>query len=469
MPIARLFVLAIAATAVASHAAEPLATNAATRPNILFIAIDDLRPELGCYGDTVVKSPNIDKLAASGMRFDRAYCSVAVCGASRASLMTGILPTKIRYVSFTAKVDEDTPNAITMPQTFKEAGYVTRANGKVFHTSTDTAERSWSRPVGKPRGFDPEELEAATLAASKAKDGKGMKLFYEAGDVPDNAYGDGKVAEQTIADLRELKKIGKPFFLACGFVRPHLPFQAPQRYWDLYDEATLPVADNRYRPKGAPQSLRGSGEFRTYSLGEFKPGSEAFHRKMRHGYFASTSYSDKLTGDVLNELEKLGLADNTIIVLWGDHGWHLGEHDFWGKHNTLHNALRIPLIVKVPGKLQGTSGSLVQSVDIFPTLCSLAGLEVPKSVQGHSFASLLDAPDKKINEAVYARFKEADALVTDRYNYSLYANGEQMMYDLQKDPQENLNVVGDPEYATALVLLREELQRRIALAESAKF
>ncbi|TWU33186.1 sulfatase [Novipirellula artificiosorum] len=438
------------------------------KPNILFIAIDDLRPELGCYGDTVVKSPHIDKLAAESMVFDRAYCSVAVCGASRASLMTGILPTKNRYIDFLAKVDEDTPNAVTMPQVFKDAGYFTKANGKVFHTATDTAERSWSRPARRVGDADSEESESAAPAARK-KGGKGAKLFFDDADVPDNAYGDGIVAEQTIADLRELKESGKPFFLACGFIRPHLPFIAPKKYWDLYDEATLPIADNRFKPEDAPDALHGSGEFKTYSLGKFRPASEAFHRKMRHGYFASTSYSDKLTGDVLNELERLGLAENTIVILWGDHGWHLGEHNFWGKHNTMHNALRIPLIVKVPGKMQGKSGSLIQSVDIFPTLCSLAGLEVPKSVQGHSFVELLSAPDKKINEAVYARFKEADAVVTDQFTYSRYSNGEEMMYDLQKDPKENRNIVGNPEYASTLKFMREELHRRIKLAESAAF
>ena len=438
------------------------------QPNILFIAIDDLRPELGCYGDTVVKSPNIDKLAAEGMVFDRAYCQVAVCGASRASLMTGILPTQKRYVDFLAQVDQDTPNAVTMPQTFKEAGYITRANGKVFHTSTDTAERSWSRPVWRAGDGDPDASESTVLAAKK-KGGKGPKLFFEDADVPDNAYGDGKVAEQTIADLRELKESGKPFFLACGFIRPHLPFNAPKKYWDLYDEATLPIADNRFKPEGAPNALRGSGEFRTYSLGEFSPASEAFHRKMRHGYFASTSYSDKLTGDVLNELEKLGLEENTIVIIWGDHGWHLGEHNFWGKHNTMHNALRIPLIVKVPGKLKGKTDSLIQSVDIFPTLCSLAGLEVPKSVQGHSFVELLSDSNKKINEAVYARFKEADAVVTDHFTYSRFSNGEEMMYDLQKDPEENRNIVKNPEYAATLKLMRGELDRRIKLAESAAY
>lgn len=427
------------------------------KPNILFIAIDDLRPELGCYGDTVVKSPNIDKLAAESMVFDRAYCSVAVCGASRASLMTGILPTKDRYIDYLATVDEDTPNAITMPQVFKDAGYIAKSNGKVFHNVNDASARSWSTPAWQ-----------ATDSKPKKRDKRGKLLFDDA-DVPDNAYRDGKVAEQTIADLQDLKKDGKPFFLACGFIRPHMPFQAPKKYWDLYDEATLPIADNRFKPENAPDALRGSGEFKTYSLGKFRPVSEAFHRKMRHGYFASTSYSDKLTGDVLNELEKLGLAENTIVILWGDHGWHLGEHNFWGKHNTMHNALRIPLLTKVPGKMKGRTSSLIQSVDIFPTLCSLAGLDAPKSVQGHSFIELLDAPEKKINEAVYARFKEADAVVTDRFTYSKYSNGEEMMYDLQQDPKENCNIVKNPEYASTLKLMRGETDRRIKLAESAEF
>ncbi|MFC1765322.1 sulfatase [Planctomycetota bacterium] len=428
------------------------------RPNVLFIAIDDLRPELGCYGDTIVKSPNIDKLASQGMLFRRAYCQVAVCGASRASLMTGILPTKTRYVNYLAKVDKDTPGAITMPQVFKEAGYTTMANGKVFHTSTDTQERSWSRPVKGPGISHTASLDPET------------KCFWECVEAADNAYGDGIVAEQTIDDLRRLKDSGNPFFLACGFIRPHLPFYAPKKYWDLYDEATLPLATNQYRPKDAPKSLHGAREYRGYGLGGLTEGSEAFHRKMRHGYFASTSYTDKLTGDVLNELEKLGLADNTIVIVWGDHGWHLGEHTFWGKHNTLHNALCIPFIVKAPGKMAGgKSEALIQSVDIFPTLCALAGLDVPKSVQGKSFAALLDNPKETINDTVYARFKGADTVVTDNFTYSLYANGEEMMYDLKKDPQENQNVAGNPEYSNTLKSMRKKLEKRMAMAQSATY
>jgi arylsulfatase A-like enzyme len=441
------------------------ATGEQQRPNVLFIAIDDLRPELGCYGDTVVQSPNIDKLASQGMIFNRAYCQVAVCGASRASMMTGILPTKTRFVNHLAQVDQDTPGAVTMAQVFKKAGYTTIANGKIFHTSTDTAERSWSRPVigsGIPHttNLDP----VTTNTVSK----RGFGLFYECVEAEDNAYGDGLVAEQTISDLRKLKASGEPFFLGCGFIRPHLPFYAPKKYWDLYNETDIPLADNPYRPKNAPSALGAGKEYRSYALGDFQENSEAFQHQMRYGYVAAVSYADQLAGDVLDELEKLGLAGNTIVVIWGDHGWQLGEHTFWGKHNTTHNSIRIPLIIKVPGKLAGAkTESLVASVDIFPTLCTLAGLDVPNSVQGQSFSALFDTPETVINEAVYSRFKSADAVVTDRFTYSLFENGEEMLYDLKKDPKENINIAGNPEYSKALSTMRMHLTKKIAEAEGA--
>ncbi len=453
--------------AAAAWIVQTAAANESPRPNVLFIAIDDLRPELGCYGDSIVKSPNIDKLASQGMVFDRAYCQVAVCGASRASMMTGILPTKTRFVNHLAQADTDTPNAVTMAQVFKEAGYTTMANGKIFHTSTDTAARSWSRPViGSGITHTTSLHPATTNSVSK----RGFGLFYECVEAADNAYGDGKVAEQTISDLRKLKESGKPFFLGCGFIRPHLPFYAPKKYWDLYDEAAIPLAPNPYRPKDAPKSLRTIKEYKSYALGDFDDSTTAFQRKMRHGYFASTSYADKLAGDVLNELEKLGLADHTIVVIWGDHGWQLGEHTFWGKHNTTHNSMRIPLIVKVPGKAAGTkTEALTAAVDIFPTLCELAGLNIPDSVQGKSFAAVLNKPDTKINEVVYNRFKSADAVITDRFTYTLFENGEEMLYDLKKDPQENRNIAGNPEYSKTLKTLRKQLKEQMTAAQTAVF
>lgn len=430
------------------------------KPNILFIAIDDLRPELGCYGDTQAITPCIDKLAAEGVVFRRAYCQVPVCGASRASLMTGILPTKQRFVSYNTWAEKDVPGAVTLPQVFKEAGYTTLSNGKIFHHGTDTQARSWSEPAWHPEGmshmssFDP----ATTEKLSDRERGR----IFEFPDVADGAYGDGKVAEKTIQDLRRLKRSGKPFFLACGFIRPHLPFYAPKRYWDLYDRDMLDLADNRFRPENAPKALRGSGEFNSYHLADYKVNSDAWHRMMLHGYLACTSYADKLAGNVLAELERLGLAENTIVVIWGDHGWHLGEHNFWGKHNTLHNALRVPLIVKVPGKsTAGKTEALVESVDIFPTLCSLANLPIPASVHGRSFESLLDDPEQAFRESVYTRFKAADAIVTENFVYSSYENEEEMLYDHRTDPQEDRNVVEDPSYRAVLRDLKSLLKGRM--------
>lgn len=323
-----------------AHAAE-------TKPNILFIAIDDLRPELGCYGSPLAKTPHIDKLASAGTVFTRAYCQVPVCGASRASLMTGILPTRDRFVNFNTKADTDVPGAMTLPEVFKNAGYTTLSHGKIFHHKADTQDRSWSlpawRPVDKMYGHDPETKQHISKTKKRGR-------FFESPDVPDSAYADGQIAAKTIEELRRLKQAGKPFFIACGFMKPHLPFYAPKKYWDLYDRGQIDIADNRHRPKDAPTELNGSNEFRSYHLASYEENSDEFHRMMRHGYLACTSYVDKLTGDILTELENLGLTQNTIVVLWGDHGWHLGEHNFWGKHNTMHLSTRVPLIVKVPGR-----------------------------------------------------------------------------------------------------------------------
>jgi arylsulfatase A-like enzyme len=429
-----------------------------SKPNVLFIAIDDLRTELGCYGKTQVLSPNIDKLAAQGLIFDRAYCNVPVCGASRACLLTGILPTKTRFIDFNTRADEDAPNARTLPQVFKENGYETVSFGKIFHNGADALERSWTQRVtgngfGHTKSYDPATIQ------------NGKNRIYEAPDVEDDAYGDGIVAKNTIQELQRLQKAGTPFFLACGFIRPHLPFYAPKKYWDLYNRDSIKIAPNRYRPENAPSALNGSGEYKSYSHGEYKDKTIEFNKMMRHGYFASTSYADKLTGDVLNELEKLGLAENTIVVIWGDHGWHLGEHDFWGKHNTLHNALQIPLIIKVPGKTSGKkTQALVESVDIFPTLCELAGLKTPRSVMGKSFTKLLENPNQNFREAVYSRFKAADAIVTKDFNYSKYDNGEEMLYNREIDPEENKNVVNDPQYSGTLQKMKSYLKENVNIA-----
>jgi iduronate 2-sulfatase len=442
----------------AAFAASALAVG---KPNVLFIAIDDLRPELGCYGDTQARTPHIDKLASQGLRFDRAYCQVPICMGSRASLMTGILPTSKRFVG-ECRADLDTPQAATMPETFRKAGYTTISNGKIFHNPQDTARRSWSEAPWKPgngkQWHDPETMRRLSKAKQRGR-------IYELPDVPDDAYPDGKVARKTIEDLQRLKQGGKPFFVACGFIKPHMPFYAPKRYWDLYQRDRIKIAENRQRPTNAPEELKGSGEFRSYHLADFDENSEDFHRMMRHGYLACTSYADKLVGDVLAELDHLGLAENTIVVLWGDHGWHLGEHNFWGKHNTMHLATRVPLIIRAPGRKPGTTAAIVETSDLFPTLCALAGIETPESVQGLGFTKILDTPDLAFREAAYSRFVNADAVITGDFSYTRYNGGKsEMLYDLRKDPNENENVVGKPGYHKAAAEMRNLLEQRMAAA-----
>lgn len=293
--------------------------------------------------------------------------------------------------------------------------------------------------------------------------------MYESADVPDNAYHDGMVAEKVVKDLEKLKASGKPFFLGCGFFRPHMPFYAPTKYWDLYQRDKIALATNRFRPKGAPNELKGSSEWKQYHPGDYEYNSDAWHRMMRHGYLASVSYADKLTGDVLKKLEELGLADNTIVVIWGDHGWHLGEHDFWGKHNTMHLSTRVPLLIRVPGKLAGVSDALVETVDIFPTLCEIAGLKVPETVQGKSFVSLLDQPEKAFREVAYSRFMGADTVITERFTYTRFGNNntKEMLYDLQEDPEENVNLARKPAHAETVKKMRALLTQRQAEAASA--
>jgi len=435
--------------------------SAVEKPNVLFIAIDDLRPEIGCYGAPQVKTPHIDKLAAQSMRFDRAYCQVPICMGSRASLLTGILPTSKRFVG-ECRADVDAPDAPTLPETFKKSGYATISNGKIYHNVQDAAKRSWSEPAWKPENSMKSVDPKTNLRLSKSKQ---RGLIFESPDVADDVYPDGQIAKKTIADLQRLKKDGKPFFLACGFFKPHMPFYAPKKYWDLYDRNTIEIAKNLSRPTNAPEQLKGSGEFRSYHLGDYKENSEEFHRMMRHGYLACTSYTDKLVGDVLAELERLGLAENTIVVIWGDHGWHLGEHNFWGKHNTMHLATRVPLIVKAPGKKAGSTTSLVESADIFPTLCKLAELEIPKTVQGRAFVNLFDKPDQPFRQAAYSRFVNADAVITEDFTYTIYNGGKsEMLYDLKKDPTENTNVASKPEYAETRTKMKKLLAQRLSEA-----
>lgn len=421
------------------------------KPNVLFIAVDDLRPELGCYGHRPVLSPNIDKLASKGMLFERAYCQFPVCSPSRSSLLSGYRPTSKRFVeNLSTTITTDAPGAVTLPELFKKNGYYTISNGKIFHGydkavgDRSWSEKPWSKVGGHTKWLDPES------GKYLSKDGK-RGPFFESPDLPDNAYPDGMHAEKTIEDLRRLKDIGQPFFLGCGFVRPHLPFYAPKKYWDLYKREDIEIADNLDRPKDAPESLQGSSEITNYyNQRGLEYNSPEYHRAGRHGYYACVSYTDAQVGKVLNALDELGLRENTIVILWGDHGWQLGEHNFWGKAVLMHNSMNAPLIISVPGMKGGQRcKAIVEFMDMYPTLAELAGLETPDYVEGTSFAPLLKNPDKRWKKAAFTRHANGDSVITERYTYTEFltedGKTERMLYDLQADPKENQNIAEKPE------------------------
>ena len=428
------------------------------KPNILFIAVDDLRPELGCYGGKEVKSPHIDKLAEQGTVFNRAYCQVAVCGASRASLMTGLRPTRKRFLKYDTFAAKDVPYAITLPEELRKNGYHCISNGKIFHHRNDTAKRSWSEAPWKPSMGGASFLDPKSKSMIGGKKKRGPVLEFP--EVADSAYPDGQIGNKTIADLKRMKKNSKPFFLACGFIKPHLPFYAPKKYWDLYDRASLELADNRERPKNAPSALRGSGEIHNYHDRGMKYNSEEWHRACLHGYYACVSYVDAQIGKVLKTLDDLDLSKNTVIVLWGDHGWHLGEHNFWGKHNVLHLSTRSPLIISAPGFKSGqTCERLVEFVDLYPTLMDLVGINSNnKGLEGTSFKPLLETPRLKWKSAAFSKYGPARCLVNNQFNYAEFNDGKKMLFDLKTDPDENVNLAASPEHKKTLNRLGKMLK-----------
>ena len=431
------------------------------RRNVLFIAVDDLRPELNCFGRPGVHSPNLDRLAQQGVVFSRCYCQVPVCGASRASLLTGVRPNRNRFLGFNTWADEDLPGNLSLPRHFRKHGYTTLSVGKVYHHQTDGA-GSWSRPAWRPKGDrnwrDYQTAASRAIAAGRAA-GKGPA--FEAADVSDETYFDGKIAHQAIDELQQLKDGATPFFLAVGFLTPHLPFNAPQRYWDLYRREDLDLADNPFSPKGAPQAaLHNWGELRNYhGIPQKGPLSEDMTRTMVHGYYACVSYTDAQVGRVLAALDRLGLADDTIVILWGDHGWNLGEHGLWCKHCNFETSLRSPLMIRVPGMRGGhNTRALTEYVDIYPSLCELCDLPVPEHVEGLSFVPLLHDPDRAWKTAVFSRYFAGDSVRTDRYRYTQWLDKQnqryaRMLYDHVKDPGENVNIAEDSSSASVVARL----------------
>jgi iduronate 2-sulfatase len=436
----------------------------AERPNILFIAVDDLRPQLGCYGSDKVISPHLDKLAAEGLLFERAYCMVPTCGASRASLMTSVRPAPGRFVTHLAIAEQEAPGVVTLNTHLKENGYHTISNGKVFHNPADNA-HGWSEPpwrpsgdgaqksgagaakkTGKGKGDGAAKAVAASAGKAKSKDQRGRP--YGVSGLTDDEHNDGQVALKTMADLQRMKETGKPFFIAAGFFKPHLPFICPQQYWDLYPADSFQLPANYHPPEDAPaESIHASGELRAYSgIPKTGPLSDEVAREMIRGYHACVSFTDAQVGRILDELERLDLARNTVVILWGDHGWNLGEHTLWCKHSCYETSMRVPLLLRVPGTKGGLrTAALTELIDVYPSLCELAGVPIPAHVEGKSFVPLLNTPEMPWKPFAIGRFTNGDTLRTATHRFTEYSNrqGEvvaNMLYDHVVDPDENVNV-----------------------------
>ena len=501
-----------------------------SKPNILFIAVDDLKPLLGCYGNTMVKTPNIDRLAKMATVFNRNYCQQAICGPTRASLMTGSRPDVTKIWNLTTQMRDVNPDILTLPQYLISQGYTTSGIGKIYHPSSaikGVDPVSWSIPYLKSKQSDfpadtgepangqyqlPETKAKMTpdIIAERKQQNKDLAAndenpksikgpSTECIDLPDNAYQDGVNALLAKDQIIALSKSEKPFFMGVGFSKPHLPFVAPKKYWDLYKREDMPIASFQEHSKNGPLiAYHQSGELRNYlDIPEFatlpadslRIGLKLEKQKeLIHGYYAAISYMDAQVGILLNTLESLEILDNTIIVLWGDHGWHLGDHDLWHKHTNFEEATRAPLIIAGPGIKSGKTNSLTEFVDVFPTICDLAGVTIPKNLDGKSLKPLMlnnkakgkeyaiSQYPRKLKKAEMAKLGYTDSkmmgysLRTDQYRYTIWMNNfnskevfnesqvyTSEMYDYVKDPLEKVNVVNDKNYSATSAALKSKM------------
>ncbi len=467
------------------------------RPNVLLICVDDLKPALGCYGDPLAKTPNIDALAARGMRFELAYCSQAVCAPSRNNLLLGSRSTSLGVYGLGRNFRFAAPDAVTMPQHFMRHGWRAESIGKILHTGHGNRDdpASWSVPSKLDKVveyLDPASSAGGRLTREEAyfsnqKLGEIHTLprgaAWEIADVEDNAYADGRTADEGIRRLQAARRReGTPFFLALGFVRPHLPFTAPKKYWDLHDPQAFPLAEYRRDPTGAPAYAgKRGGEIVNYTpLTTENLTEEKRQRRLIHGYYAATSFADAQLGRVIRELDRLGFAENTLIVLWGDHGWHLGDHGYWTKHTNYEQANRIPLIFVAPGVTQpgSTTSQLAETVDVFPTLAELAGLPAPNGPQpidGVSLAAVLRDPSLTVRDHAYHCYprgrRMGRAIRTKRYRLVEWKRpgaaadtADLELYDYQEDPQETRNLADSrPEIVARLraILARHPEAKRL--------
>lgn len=456
-------------------------------PNILFIAIDDLRPELGCYGSNVF-SPRLDKIAAEGTVFTNHFTQVPTCGPSRFCLLTGMRPKEKAYLNnnIAEKVISNQKEAI-IPESFihhlRRSGYYTAGIGKISHSADGYVygyEDSISTVKELPHSWDeilfnPGKWKTgwnAFFAYANGENRQSLKKQvkpYERENVTDAGYPDGLSAQLAIDKLKELKNSAQPFFLGVGFFKPHLPFNAPEKYWQLYDRDSIPISPNPTVPQNVHKaSLHGSGEFNQYQLGEEKANlnhavSVAYAKKLKHAYFASISYIDFQVGRIMDELKALDLDQNTIIVVWGDHGWHLGDQQLWGKHSLFENALKSTLIMKIPSiKNQNpVVPTIVETIDLYPTIMELTSTLVQHTIDGESFVDMLTNPNyTSEKEVAYGYFKNGITLRTHQYRLTKYYREQQPtieLYDHRKDHYETRNIAQEkPDIVAELLPILEK-------------
>lgn len=399
------------------------------KPNILFIAVDDLRPELGCYGSEIAITPNLDALAADGLLFENAYCQQAICSPSRASIMTGARPETINVIENYTYFRDVNPDIVTLSQHFIANGYEAAASGKIYHNeefgdrdlswSRDLAKLDYKRPKRQGGYVLPENQEMyrenkadmiAKYGADAAKRGLGKGPAYEFADEPDSSYEDGYATDLAIATMKEMAKEDKPFFLGLGMKKPHLDWVAPKKYWDMYNPDAIKLATQTEGPEGgAEMGLHPSFELRVRSgIPKKGPIDDELALNLKRAYLACVSYVDAQIGRMIDAIDEAGLRENTIIIVWSDHGWHLGDMGIWGKATNYEIATRVPMMIWTPNMLEKNRGkvtnALVELVDIYPSLCDLAGIDIPTHVEGESFVPLLTKPNKKWKKAAFSQF-----------------------------------------------------------------
>ena len=425
------------------------------KQNILFIAIDDLRPKINSYGETKMITPNIDQLAREGVQFNNAFTNIAVCGASRSSIMTGVRPSQARFNDFSTRASIDAPTAIPLNQIFKENGYETIGYGKIYHHEDDFS-KHWSEvEQGRLHVFqDPKSIDIINNA-ERGEYGKKTPIL-EYPEVDDYSYNDGKITKKAISKMKSLTEQNKPFFMAVGYVSPHLPFIQPKKYWDRYDHDAIEIVDNPYQPKNSPkiaiEAQHNSAELRKNYIGIPAHGqlSDELSRDLIHGYYASVTYMDALVGELILSLDEMGIRENTTIILWSDHGYFLGEHGFWCKHSTFQEAIKIPLIISSTKFAKNkTTESFTELVDVYPTLCEITGIKAPNYIQGKSLIPILENPTMMLKDEIYTRYKQGEAVVDQNYSFTEFFKGEEylgnMLYDLDLDGKQNIDISKESE------------------------